>query len=255
MENEKNTLVDKVFKGAWISSLILGSALVIGLSIHGYDMSKRTSTDTITVTGSAKKSVQADLAKWNASFTRHATVNNLKETLALANGDTERIKKFITDLGIPETSITFRPIQSDTVYSSRQGDYSQSLENVAGYNVRQEVRVEDVNLDKVDTLAKNISKLVDQGIIADYQNTEYYYTKLDTLRPEMFASATKDAKVRAEAIALGTGVHVGALKSARTGVIQVLAPNSTDVSDYGSYDLSTRAKEIFATVSVSFELK
>lgn len=255
MKEEKNSWVDKIYKATWVSSLILGAALVIGLAIHGYDMSNRSGGNTIAVTGSAKKSVQADLAKWNASFTRHATVSNLKETLALANGDTERIKKFILDTGIPETSITFRPIQSDTVYSSKQGDYSQSIENVAGYNIRQEVKVEDMDIGKVDTLAKNISKLIDQGIIADYQNTEYYYTKLDALRPELFAAATKDAKTRAEAIASGTGVRVGALKSARTGVIQVLAPNSTDISDYGTYDLSTKAKEISATVNVSFELK
>lgn len=255
MKDEKISWADKIYKAIWLSSLILGAALVLGLGIHGYDLSGRGGGNTITVTGSAKKSVQANLAKWNASFTRHATVSNLKETLALANGDTDRIKKFILSTGIPESSITFRPIQSDTVYSSRQGDYSQSIENVAGYNVRQEVHVEDTDIDKVDTLAKNVSRLIDQGIIADYQNTEYYYTKLDSLRPELFAAATKDAQTRAEAIASGTGVSVGALKSARTGVIQVLAPNSTDVSDYGTYDLSTKAKEISATVNVSFELQ
>ena len=117
------------------------------------------------------------------------------------------------------------------------------------------VRVEDKDISKVDALAKNISTLIDQGIIADYQNTDYLYTKLDSLRPALFAAATKDALTRAQAIASGTGVKVGALRSAKTGIIQVLAPNSTDVSDYGTYDLSTKAKEVSATVNVSFELK
>jgi hypothetical protein len=238
-----------------IPAIVLGVSLVVGPWIHGYYMSNRVANNLISVTGSAKKTVDADLAKWSASFTRHAGVNNLKENLALANSDAARIKKFILDVGIPESSITFLPIQSDTVYSSKQGDYSQSIENVVGYNVHQEVRVEDKDIGKVDLLAKNVSTLIDQGIIADYQNTQYFYTKLDDLRPTLFAEATKDAKTRAEAIASGTGVKVGDLRNARTGIIQVLAPNSTDVSDYGTYDLSTKAKEISATVNVSFELR
>lgn len=238
--------------GKLLAAFVLGIAIFGGLWIHGYYMAGRSANNTITVTGSAKKSVDADLAKWSASFTRHADAGGLKTALAQANSDTEKIKKFIIDGGIPETSITFLPIQSDTVYETQ--NYMQT-QKVLGYNVRQEVRVEDKDIAKVDLLAKNISKLIDDGIIADYQNTGYYYTKLDALRPSLFAEATKDAKTRAEAIASGTGVKVGALKTAKTGVIQVLAPNSTDVSDYGSYDLSTKAKEISATVNVAFELK
>jgi hypothetical protein len=45
------------------------------------------------------------------------------------------------------------------------------------------------------------------------------------------------------------------LATAWAGVIQVLPPNSLDVSDYGSYDLSTKEKEVSATVTVSFQLK
>jgi len=255
MKKEENTWVEYVSKAVLWSSAIFAVAILGGLSVHGYFMANRAADNSIAVTGSAKTNVTSDLAKWSATFTRHAGVNNLKETLALANSDAAKIKKFITGVGISESSITFLPIQSDTVYSSKQGDYSQTPENLAGYNIRQQVRVEDKDIAKVDLLAGKLTMLIDQGIIADYQNTEYYYTKLDSLRPQLFAAATKDAQTRAEAIASGTGVKVGTLKSARTGVIQVLAPNSTDVSDYGTYDLSTKEKVVSATVSVSFELK
>jgi len=253
---EENIIEKKCTGGkGWIPASILGIAMIIAFASHGYLMGNRTGNNVITVTGSAKESVKADLAKWSASFTRHSGVSNLKESLALANGDTQKIKQFIIDFGIPETSITLLPIQTETVYEMQKGEYMGVSQNVSGYNIRQEVRVEDKDIAKVDLLAKNLSKLVDSGIISDYQYTGYYFTKLDSLRPNLFAEATKDAKVRAEAIAKGTGAKVGFLRSAKTGIIQVLAPNSTDVSDYGTYDLSTKDKEISATVSVSFELK
>ena len=39
------------------------------------------------------------------------------------------------------------------------------------------------------------------------------------------------------------------------GVVQVLAKNSIEISDYGSYDLSSIEKDVFVTVNVTFELK
>jgi hypothetical protein len=45
---------------------------------------------------------------------------------------------------------------------------------------------------------------------------------------------------------------VGRLKSASSGVVQVLAPNSIDVSDYGSYDLQTIDKEVMLTARAVF---
>jgi hypothetical protein len=39
------------------------------------------------------------------------------------------------------------------------------------------------------------------------------------------------------------------------GLVQVMAPNSVEVSDYGMYDTSSIDKEIMVTVKASFEIK
>ena len=59
----------------------------------------------------------------------------------------------------------------------------------------------------------------------------------------MLAKAAKDARVRAEAIALQAGSEVGGLKRVNTGVFQITVPNSTKVSSWGSYDTSTIKKD------------
>ena len=44
------------------------------------------------------------------------------------------------------------------------------------------------------------------------------------------------------------------MRSVNVGVFQVTSPNSTEVSDYGVYDISTRAKDVTAVVNVTLAL-
>jgi hypothetical protein len=71
----------------------------------------------------------------------------------------------------------------------------------------------------------------------------------------LVGQAIADAKARAVQIAKAGGSSVGALKSASSGVVQVLAPSSTNVEDYGSYDTSTIEKEVMVTARATFYVK
>ncbi len=235
------------------SVVILAVALVVGLFIHGYEMGTRAKTNGLAVTGSVKKSVIADLGKWNASFTNRADIRNLKQTLEQNTSIKTKLTNYLKDLGIKEEDINFLTVQINPVYEQLVGwGYTQ---NIIGYNVVQNVKVQSNDISIIEKLSDQTTDLLNLGIVPDYQNTEYFYTKLNELRPELFAEATKDAYVRAKAMVSGTGSKVGNLINAKTGVIQILPPNSIDISDYGAYDLSTKEKEISATVSVTFALK
>ena len=52
-----------------------------------------------------------------------------------------------------------------------------------------------------------------------------------------------------------TGNSIGSVKSAKMGVLQITAADSTDVSDYGTYDTSTIEKDMTAVVNVSFAVR
>jgi len=239
-------------KTAIVAVIIAGVSLLGAAAVHGKLLADRNANG-ITVSGSVKKQVSSDLAKWSASFSSRAGLTNLKTVLQKNETDRQKIKKFVTDLGIDEKAITFLPTQTNSIYEQLPNyGYTQ---NVIGYNVIQEIKVESNDVAKIELLGNKLQNIVELGLVPDYQRTEYFYTKLDELRPELFAQATADAKNRADAIARGSKVKVGQILSARTGVVQVLQPNSIDVSDYGSYDLSTKEKEVFATVSVTFKLK
>ena len=84
---------------------------------------------------------------------------------------------------------------------------------------------------------------------------KFTYTKLPEKRIDMLAKATKDARIRAEAIVRETGSELGSVKKVNTGVFQITIPNSTRVSSWGSYDTSTIKKDITAVMGVTFTVK
>jgi hypothetical protein len=127
--------------------------------------------------------------------------------------------------------------------------------NASGYIIAQQIVVNSSEVDKVTKLAQDSTTLLNQGIIFTSQPVEYYYSKLNDLKIDLLAKATENARARAEKIAESSGGKIGKIKSADMGVFQITAVNSTDISDYGSYDTSARQKSVMAVVRTSFLLE
>ena len=71
----------------------------------------------------------------------------------------------------------------------------------------------------------------------------------------MLGEAAKDAKTRADKIAESTNSSIGSIRSAKMGVMQITAPESTEVSDYGVNDTASIEKDVTAVVNVSFAVR
>ncbi|TAN32933.1 SIMPL domain-containing protein [Patescibacteria group bacterium] len=230
-------------------ALILGASLIISAIIGGVSFYKVRSLDnTLAMTGSAKKAVRSDKVKWRANFTRVALVDNLKTGYTQMKTDQAAVAKFFRDSGIADKNISISAVLMDQ-------NYKYNYSGPAEYTLRQNVDIESDDVDKITKLTKNIQSLIDQGVIFSTLNVEYYYSKLPELRVELLGEAVKDAQARGSKIAESSGKRLGALKSASGGVVQVLAPNSTDVSDYGAYDTATIEKEVMVAVRATFVIK
>ena len=107
----------------------------------------------------------------------------------------------------------------------------------------------------VNTGVFQITELLGKGVRVKPSSPEFTYSKLADKRVDMLAKAAKDARIRAEAIALQAGSEVGGLKKVNTGVFQITVPNSTRVSSWGSYDTTTIKKDITAVMGVTFAVK
>ncbi|NTV44496.1 MAG: SIMPL domain-containing protein [Candidatus Yonathbacteria bacterium] len=232
-----------------IAGTILGISLIIGTAIVARTFVVVKSMDNvITVSGSAKKEVRADSAKWNGSFSRVVTVFGMAAGYAQMKADEQAVTKFLTDQGVPAENIVISPIFANEIWKN---DNNAPKE----YNLIQNVAVRLDDVDKMTALAKASSALSQRGVIFSAGMVEYYYQQLPELRIALLPDAIADAKKRVEAIATSSGKTVDSVKSVSMGVVQVMPAGTVDVSDYGMYDTASIDKEIMVTVKTTFSLK
>ena len=84
-------------------------------------------------------------------------------------------------------------------------------------------------------------------------NPQYYYTKLSELKLEMIATATEDARLRADRIAENAGSDIGDLRNAQMGIFQIIGQNSNE--DYtwgGAFNTSSKMKTATITMKLKF---
>ncbi len=230
-------------------AVILGVCLIISASIGSFTFYKvRTPVDTIAVTGSVRERVTSDIAICSSEFTRTVPAENLKEGYRMMQNDQELVLEFFEDNGFTEDDLTITPVFMETLYMY---DPNAPKENI----LKQTVTIQSVDVNKITNMAKSTQELINKGVIFSTRSLEYYYSKLPDLRIELIPDAINDAKLRAQKIAEGSGKKLGVIKSANLGVVQVLPVNSTEVSDWGTYDTSTIEKEVMIPVTVTFTLE
>lgn len=243
MENNNKTIL-------WLNTkLILGLAIIISTLIGAYVFYQVRSFDnTLTVTGSATKQVTSDHVKWVGTISRVVKIATLKEGYADMAKDLTFTQDFLKSKNIGSDQIVISPILMDQNYDQPQG-----AERT--YTLRQTIDINSSDINNITEIAKNIQPLIEKGVIFSTSSLEYTYTKLPEERVAMLSFAVQDAKARASKLAESSGKEVGQLKSASSGVVQVMSANSLDISDYGSYDTSKIEKNIMLTVKASFTLK
>lgn len=228
--------------------LIVGASFVLASAIGAYSFYAVHSLDNVlSVTGSSKVSLESDSAEWTLSFERKVTEANIPKGYPLLAKDLETIRAFLKTNGIPDDAVTVSPPSANEIYN-----YNQNNTGPREFNLDQTVTIKSKDVHAIDNLSKRIAELVDKGVFVSGNGVSFYVSNLAELRVSLLADAVKDAKARAVEIAKAGNKKVGDLKAASSGVVQVLAPNSVDVSDYGSYDTQSLQKEVMVTARATF---
>ena len=238
-------------KVVWLP-IIMGSAVLLSaiiFSIAFYE--SRNSTDSLSVTGSASTQIVSDNAKFSGEFSRIVKISALKTGYAQMAADLSSVKGFLKAQGIDEKIVTISTVSMMENYNYNNNNVQTEKE----YTLRQQVEISLNDVNKITALAQATQALINKGVIFSTNPVEYYYTRLPELRVSLLSDAVKDAKARAEKLAESSGKSVGGLKSAASGVVQVLPANSLEVSDYGTYDTTKINKTVMVTVKAAFNLR
>lgn len=240
-----------------IPALVLGVAFVLAFIFVGSAVrSLRAGEQTVNVTGSAKERVESDVGKVRGTFERRVVSGALASGYKQINTDKDAIVTILKSLGVSDEELTIDPVSSYEI-----SDYDQNGNRIQGTErtvLNQSFSVSSSDIAKIKNISDKASLFADKGIFVQMQAPQFLYSqeKLASLRVTLLGKAIEDAKARADVIAKGSGRNnVSKLVGASSGVVQLLAPDSVDVEDYGSYDTSTVSKDVMVTVKAQFRLR
>ncbi|UCF66493.1 MAG: SIMPL domain-containing protein [Acidobacteriota bacterium] len=198
---------------------VLGVLVALGFAIGGYFVGEgfrrgRSSDRFVTVKGLAEREVPANLALWPIVFT--VTADDLAALQRAVDENAGKIHSFLGDTFRKEEVSLSMPRITDR---EAMGLYQQGRQ-LERYVAEATVTLRTSRIDAVRTAMERSGELVKQGValIRSYEyNTQYLYTDLEKIKPEMIAEATRDARRAAEQFAEDSGSRVGAIRKAQQG--------------------------------------
>jgi len=242
------TIAARVIGAAAIGIAVIASAWILG----GAWKSTHPHMQKISVTGLAQRDFSSDLIVWRASFTRKAM--SMKEAYPILRLDVERVRAYLIGKGVPASSIVFSAVQISQEYRSVPvGSDGRMQEVFDGVRLEQSVSVESKDVDRIESVSRQISELIDEGVELNSLPPQYFYTKLAELKLDLLANASKDGRDRAEKIAEQAGGKLGSLLRAEMGIFQITAQNSNeDYSWGGAFNTASKRKTASITVRMDF---
>ncbi len=210
-----------------LNSIFLGVCLFLGLSSLGYLLGDaaikfKEYERTVTVKGLSEREYEADIVIWPIQFT--AASNDLGEMYRSIDSNTEKIHSFLEKAGISNDEITF---SSPAITDKSAQQYGNQARAEFRYTASQTVTVYSKNIKVVRGVMETMSDLGKQGIVftaGNYQSqTEYIFTRLNEVKPEMIEEATRKAREVAEKFALDSKSTLGKIRTASQGQFSISA--------------------------------
>jgi uncharacterized protein len=244
MNNAQRPHLLGVVAGIFLAAGLICSAIVVTTT-----WLKVAESQSISVTGSARKAVRSDLIVWHGSFSVEGkTLLAAQQSLKV---DLEKVESFLKKNQV--TNFVWTPIAIQEVRARDKGQ-NESQERIVGYRLTQSVEIRSEDVDRITRLNRDSAALVEQGVLFAATEPAYIYTKAGETKVEMLAEATKDARARAEQIAVQGGRRIHQLRSAKMGVFQITPMHSIQTSWEGMNDTSSLDKTITAVVSATFSM-
>lgn len=192
--------------------------LALGLCIRSGLRAIPDSQRTVDVRGLATREVPANRVTWPIVFKQVG--NDLPAVYEQVSSTNDAIVKYLKDNGISDSDISISaPSMTDLTtdrYNTQPLPYNYSVQSV--------VTVSSDKVDKVRELINRQGELLRRGIAiqSDYSYPiTYEYTELNSIKPEMIAEATKNAREAANKFAEDSESKLGKIKSAYQGQFSI----------------------------------
>lgn len=210
-------------KSSAIAGALLGIFIATGLYLLGDTISRgllnyRALDRVVTVKGLAEQEVKANAAIWPITFNQ--VDNDLNNLYSAVQSKTAIVIKFLRTQGFTDSEISV----SQPAIEDRQAQGYAPQDMKFRYTASVTVSVYTDQVDKVLQSRNKLLELVKDGIAVaqNYQNrTEFIYTELNSIKPQMVQQATENAREVAEKFAHDSNSSIGKIKSASQGTFSI----------------------------------
>jgi hypothetical protein len=207
----------------FVGEVIAGTLIAAGIAVAGFFVGSgllqaRSADRFVTVKGLAEREVDADLVIWPITYT--VTANDLGTLQRRIDDGATRIREFLSEK-FEASEISTSASRVDD--RQAQGMMSQGA-RYERYVAEATVTVRSSRIDEVRAAMEQTGLLVAQGValIRSYENTtQYLFTALDEIKPEMIRQATQDARRAAQQFAEDSGSRVGGIRNAQQGYFSI----------------------------------
>lgn len=207
------------------ASLLLGF-IALGWLVGNYALRVKKFDRTVVVKGLSEREVQADVAIWPLTF--QEANNDLSALFAGVQKKNAQVTEFLVTHGIAADAITVGPPVVVDRYAQAYGDTRNAMFR---YSATSTVTVYSTNVEAVRKAMQDVIALGQKGVALSgegYQSqTQFQFTGLAKLKPEMIEEATKNARSVAEKFAEDSDSKLGKIRSAQQGQFSIEDRDST----------------------------
>ena len=204
----------------YISAALIALGIVIlGLCIKAGIDNFSNRDRVVTVRGLCEKEVNANVVTW--PIVTKEMGNELPAIYNRIQASNNAILDFLHANGITDAEIS---VNAPDVSDVQANAYNQR-EQLYRYIVTNVIVVKSEKVDKVNELIKKQTELLKQGIAivaGDYSYPiTYDYTELNSIKPELIAEATRNARQAADKFAEDSESDLGKIKTAAQGQFSI----------------------------------
>ncbi|MFN8510656.1 MAG: SIMPL domain-containing protein [Deinococcaceae bacterium] len=264
--------MNKPFPQAFWSVVVVSITLIILITIAFSGIRQlKAKTYSITVTGSAAKTVRSDLAVWtfDVGYSGYDSYASLYEKLAEVPS---AIEKFLKSRGIDSTELKVGAVKLESELESQEFDCTEGDKDCVTkvvdkfklrvktvertrYTVSRSFTVESKDVDRVIKASNAYDSLFTQDIYVEDSNLQLLYTGLAQLRLDLVKNASQDAYKRAQLIAEPAGRTISMIEEGRLGVFQITPKNDPSVEDLGNFDTISLEKDVRSTITARYRVE
>lgn len=222
-----------------VSVSVIASAVILSVGLSNIARADKT----VSVRGLAEREVDADLAVWPLTFSLGS--NDLTELQKDILAKTKIVKNYLAEYELSGNDFT---VQSPSITDNSMNPYMDKNQVRYTYIAETVVLVRSSKVEQVKKAQGDSLKLMSDGIAVskDYKSKiSFEFTKLNDIKPQMIAEATKNARTAAEQFARDSESKVGKIKRASQGLFSI---------EDAAADLSER-KIIRVVTTVEYLLK